>query len=200
LDDFAVTGTSLLYCVAGAICAGAAMKTEAKSAVISMARSSFRDGPWPGPAERTSRHCVKYCFSTSGVSGARNALKPVEWNEIGNRHSAAAAFPADRETTGKFFVSAPKSARSNRKSPAESSSCSAFPDWVGREKLFPAAGSGRDVAGKCNSRAWMTRARAKINTIMAKVDITQLWQFYGLRNVWSNSVISEPDPKAYCVR
>ncbi|MGB9643799.1 MAG: hypothetical protein WCB44_01465, partial [Stellaceae bacterium] len=58
-------------------------------------------------AERTSRHCVKYFFSISGVSGARNALKPVEWNEIGNRHSAAAAFPADRQTTGKFFVSAP---------------------------------------------------------------------------------------------
>jgi hypothetical protein len=44
-------------------------------------------------AERTSRHCVKYCFSISGVSGARSALKPVEWNEIGNRHSAAANFP-----------------------------------------------------------------------------------------------------------
>jgi hypothetical protein len=36
---------------------------------------------------------VKYCFSISGVSGARSALKPVEWNEIGNRHSAAANFP-----------------------------------------------------------------------------------------------------------
>ncbi len=157
LDDFAVTGTSLLDCDAGANGAAAAMKTEAKSAVISLARSSFRDGPWSGPE---GRH---------GVSGARKALKPVEWNEIGNRHSAAAAFPADRETTGKFFVSAPKSARSNRKSPAESSSCSAFPDWVGREKLFPAAGSGREVAGKCNSRASIARARAKINTIMAKV-------------------------------
>ena len=73
------------------------------------------------------------------------------------------------ETAGKFFVSAPKSARSDRKSPVESSSCSAFPDRVGREKPFPAAGSGREVAGKCNSRASIARARAKINTIMAKV-------------------------------
>ena len=37
-------------------------------------------------AERTSRHWVKYCFSISGVSGARNALKPVEWNRaLGRR-------------------------------------------------------------------------------------------------------------------
>ncbi len=42
-------------------------------------------------AERTSRHWVKNCFSISGVSGARSALKPVEWNAIGNLHSAAAS-------------------------------------------------------------------------------------------------------------
>jgi len=34
LDDFALTGTSLLYCDADAISAGAAVKTEAKTAVI----------------------------------------------------------------------------------------------------------------------------------------------------------------------
>ena len=32
-----------------------------------------------------------YSFSISGVSGARTALKPVEWKEIGNWHSAAAS-------------------------------------------------------------------------------------------------------------
>ena len=42
-------------------------------------------------AERTSRHCSMYSFSISGVSGARTALNPVEWNEIGKWHSAAAS-------------------------------------------------------------------------------------------------------------
>src|SRR6266852_9292994 len=45
-------------------------------------------------AERTSRHSVKHSFSISGVSGARTALNPVEWNEIGNLHSAAASHNA----------------------------------------------------------------------------------------------------------
>ena len=34
---------------------------------------------------------MQYSFSISGVSGARSALKPVEWKEIGNLHSAAAS-------------------------------------------------------------------------------------------------------------
>ena len=41
--------------------------------------------------ERTSRYWRVYSFSISGESGARSALKPVEWKEIGNRHSAAAS-------------------------------------------------------------------------------------------------------------
>ena len=47
-------------------------------------------------AERTSRYCVNTSFSISGVSGARTALKPVEWNEIGNLHSAAASHSANQ--------------------------------------------------------------------------------------------------------
>src|SRR5262249_56180132 len=39
-------------------------------------------------AERPNRHWVKNCFSISGVSGARSALKPVQWNAIGTFHSA----------------------------------------------------------------------------------------------------------------
>ena len=46
--------------------------------------------------ERTSRHWVKTSFSISGVSGARTALNPVEWNEIGNLHSAAASHSANQ--------------------------------------------------------------------------------------------------------
>ena len=46
--------------------------------------------------ERTSRHWVKTSFSISGVSGARTALKPVEWNEIGNLHSADASHSANQ--------------------------------------------------------------------------------------------------------
>src|SRR5438445_11270473 len=42
-------------------------------------------------AERTRRHWVKYCFSISGVSGARSALKPVQWNAVGHLHSAEAS-------------------------------------------------------------------------------------------------------------
>src|SRR6266508_651644 len=42
-------------------------------------------------AERTSRHGSAYSFSISGVSGVRSPLKPVEWKEIGKRHSAAAS-------------------------------------------------------------------------------------------------------------
>ena len=34
---------------------------------------------------------MQYSFSISGVSGARTALKPVEWKEIGKWHSAAAS-------------------------------------------------------------------------------------------------------------
>src|SRR5690242_844224 len=45
-------------------------------------------------ADRTRRYCTAYSFSISGVSGARAALKPVEWNEIGKRHSAAASHNA----------------------------------------------------------------------------------------------------------
>jgi hypothetical protein len=41
--------------------------------------------------ERTSRHCSMYCCSRAGESGARTALKPVEWNAIGKWHSAAAS-------------------------------------------------------------------------------------------------------------
>ena len=41
--------------------------------------------------ERTSRRWTMYCCSICGVSGARSPLKPVEWKEIGNRHSAAAS-------------------------------------------------------------------------------------------------------------
>src|ERR1700733_4768653 len=42
-------------------------------------------------AERTRRYSVAYSFSISGEFGARVAWKPVEWKEIGNRHSAAAS-------------------------------------------------------------------------------------------------------------
>jgi hypothetical protein len=56
---------------------------------------------------------VKYRFSISGVSGARNALKPVEWNEIGNRHSAA-NIPAKKGKAGKFFVFGPEIACPDR--------------------------------------------------------------------------------------
>src|SRR5688572_18581673 len=45
-------------------------------------------------AERTRRHWRLYCASISGVSGARSALKPVEWKEIGKLHSAAASHSA----------------------------------------------------------------------------------------------------------
>src|SRR5712692_11588315 len=45
-------------------------------------------------AERTNLCWVEYSYSISGVSGARTALKPVEWNEIGNLHSAAASHSA----------------------------------------------------------------------------------------------------------
>src|SRR5262249_33516123 len=41
--------------------------------------------------ERTRRYWVKYSFSICGLSGARSALKPVEWNEIGKLHSAEAS-------------------------------------------------------------------------------------------------------------
>src|SRR5215470_15466820 len=71
-------------------------RTKLKSGYFSQAPEARSDtstsivSSWKR-AERTSRHWVKNCFSISGVSGARNALKPVEWNEIGKRHSAAAS-------------------------------------------------------------------------------------------------------------
>jgi hypothetical protein len=100
---------------------------------------------------------------------------------------------------GSFSLLLRNRARSDRKSPAESSSCRAFPDRVGREKLFPAAGSGREVAGKCNSRAWMARARAKINTIMAKVISYSYGNFVDYE-ICGQQRTEEPDPKACCVR
>src|SRR6266545_1240345 len=45
-------------------------------------------------ADRTRRYSMAYSFSISGESGARAALKPVEWKEIGKRHSAAASHSA----------------------------------------------------------------------------------------------------------
>src|SRR6266849_1493903 len=56
-------------------------RIEAKTSIVSS---------W-NKVERTSRHWVRTSFSISGVSGARTALKPVEWNEIGNLHSAEAS-------------------------------------------------------------------------------------------------------------
>jgi hypothetical protein len=46
---------------------------------------------------------VKYCFSISGVSGARNALNRSKWNEIGNRHSARRGFPCRSGNNSEVF-------------------------------------------------------------------------------------------------
>src|SRR6516165_7261577 len=73
--------------------------TKLKSGYFSQAPDASSDtstsivSVW-NSAERTRRYSVAYSFSISGVFGARAALKPVEWNEIGNRHSAQASHSA----------------------------------------------------------------------------------------------------------
>src|SRR5580700_4329940 len=74
-------------------------RTKLKSGYFSQAPEASNDtstsmvSVW-NSAERTRRYSVAYSFSISGVFGARVAWKPVEWNEIGNLHSAAASHSA----------------------------------------------------------------------------------------------------------
>src|ERR1700733_10274407 len=74
-------------------------RTKLKSGYFSQAPEASRDtrtsivSVW-NSAERTRRYWIAYSFSISGVSGARAALKPVEWNEIGKWHSALASHSA----------------------------------------------------------------------------------------------------------
>jgi hypothetical protein len=71
-------------------------RTNLKSGYFSQAPEAISDtntsivSSWKS-ADRTRRHWSVYSFSISGVSGVRSPLNPVEWNEIGKRHSAAAS-------------------------------------------------------------------------------------------------------------
>ena len=63
-------------------------RTKLKSGYFSQAPDASSDtrtsivSVW-NSADRTSRYWMAYSFSISGVSGARAALKPVEWKAIG---------------------------------------------------------------------------------------------------------------------